>query len=100
MKYILTESQVERMMRNYLNTPEYVILGGEHVGEIIFLRKGTEDSHDYIYTFDDKRLLVETEIVFGFSGLFDVDPEDALEYIGDWFGRKYNLEVQEIVNWN
>lgn len=99
MKYLITESQVERMMWSYLNTPEYTILGGKHVGEIIFLREGTKDLHDYIYTFNDKRLLVENEIVFGVAGLFDVDPEDALEYIGDWFSRKYNLEVEEIVNW-
>mgnify|MGYP000194210060 FL=1 len=99
MKYLVKESQVERMMWNYLNSSEYIILGGEHVGEIIFLREGTEDLHDYIYTFNDKRLLVETELVFGFAGLFDISPEDALEYIGDWFSRKYNLEVDEIVDW-
>jgi hypothetical protein len=99
MKYLIKESQVKNIMWNYLNSTEYVILGGEHYGEIIFLRKGTKDLHDYIYTFDDKRLLVETEIVLGFAGLFDINPEDALEYIGDWFSSKYNLEVEEIVNW-
>lgn len=88
------------MMWTYLNTPEYTILGGKHVGEIIFLREGTKDLHDYIYTFDDKRLLVDNGLVFGFSGLFDFDPEDALEYIGEWFSRKYNVEVAEIVNWS
>lgn len=100
MKYIITESQVERMMWSYLNTPEYVILGGKHVGQIILLRKGTDDLHEYVYTFDDKRLLVENEIVFGFAGLFNVSPDDALEYIGEWFSHKYDLEVHEIINWN
>ena len=99
MRYLITESQVERMMWSYLNTPEYTILGGEYVGEVIFLREGTKDVYDYIYMFDDKRLLVDNEIVFGFAGLFNVDPEDALEYIGDWFRLKYKLEVEEIVNW-
>lgn len=100
MKYIITESQVERMMWSYLNTPEYTILGGKRVGEIIFLREGTKDLYYYIYTFSDKRLLVDNYIVFGFSSLFDVSPDDSLEYIGDWFSHKYNLEVEEIVNWS
>lgn len=99
MKYIITESQVKNMMWNYLNSVDYVILGGEPVGEIILLRDGTKDSHDYIYKTDDRVLFVETDIVMGFSGLFNVDEEESLNYIGDWFEDKYGLEVNEIINW-
>jgi hypothetical protein len=99
MKYIIKESQIKNMMWNYLDSPDYVILGGEHVGEIVLLREGTEDHHDYLYTFDDKILLVEEHIIFGFSSLFDVKPEDSLDYIGEWFEDKYGLEVHEIINW-
>jgi hypothetical protein len=74
-------------------------LGGEPVGEIILLRDGTKDSHDYIYKTDDRVLFVETDIVMGFSGLFNVDEEESLNYIGDWFEDKYGLEVNEIINW-
>lgn len=99
MKYIITESQVKNMMWNYLNSVNYIILGGEPVGEIILLRDGTKDSHDYIYKTDDRVLFVETDIVLGFSGLFNVDEEESLNYIGDWFEEKYGLEVNEIINW-
>lgn len=99
MKYIITESQVKNMMWNYLNSVNYIILGGEPGGEIILLRDGTKDFHDYIYKFEDRVLFVETDIVTGFSGLFNVDEEDALNYIGDWFEEKYGFEVDEIFNW-
>jgi hypothetical protein len=99
MKYIITESQVKNMMWNYLNSVDYDILGGEPVGEIIMLRKGTKDYHDYIYKTDDRVLFVETDIVTGFSGLFNIDEEESLNYIGDWFEDKYGVEVNEIINW-
>ena len=99
MKFIITESQVKNMMWNYLNSVYYVILGGEHVGELILLRDGTKDYHDYIYKYDNELLLVETDLVLGFSGLFNVDEEESLNYIGEWFEDKYGLEVREIVNW-
>jgi hypothetical protein len=99
MKYIIKESQIKNMMWNYLDSPNYIVLGGEHVGEIVLLREGTENHHDYLYTFDDKRLLVGEDIVFGVSSLFNIDPEDSLDYIGEWFEDRYNLEVHEIINW-
>lgn len=86
-------------MWNYLNSVDYTILEDDHFNELIFLRDGTENLHDYIYKFDDKHLLVETEIVIGLAGLFNITEEDALNYIGDWFEDKYELGVEEIINW-
>jgi hypothetical protein len=99
MKYLIKESQVKNMMWNYLDSPDYIVLGGEHVGELVLLREGTSSHHDYLYTFDDKRLLVEEDIVFGFSSLFNISPEDSLDYIGEWFEDRYGFEVNEIINW-
>jgi hypothetical protein len=100
MKYLVTESQIKNMMWNYLNSVDYTILEDDHFNEIFLLRNGSEDYHDYVYKFDDKHLLVETELVLTFAGLFDVTEEDALNYIGDWFEEKYGLEVEEIINWS
>jgi hypothetical protein len=99
MKYIIKESQIKNMIWNYLDSPDYIVLGGKHVGELVLLREGTEDHHDYLYTFDDKRLLVEEDIVFGASSLFNIDLEDSLDYFGEWFEDRYGLEVHETINW-
>jgi hypothetical protein len=73
MKYLIKESQVKNMMWNYLDSPNYIILGKEG-DEIVLLREGTASHHDYLYTFDNKRLMVEEDIVFGFSSLFNILP--------------------------
>jgi hypothetical protein len=44
-------------------------------------------------------LLVEEDIVFGASSLFNIDLEDSLDYFGEWFEDRYGLEVHEIINW-
>ena len=99
MKYIITESQIKNIMWNYLDSSDYIVLGGEDIGEIVLLRKGTKDHHDYLYTFDDKRLMVEETILSAVSSLFDINLEDSLEYLGEWFEDRYGLEVDEIINW-
>ena len=99
MKYQVSHTQLLSLMDMYLSKTEYILIGGEFVGELILLRKGTKDYHDFIYTYEDERLLVETNIVWALSGFFNISEEDMLDYIGEWFENKYELPVSEIINW-
>jgi hypothetical protein len=79
---------------------KYDVVGGEFVDELVLRRQdanGIQD--DYIYTYDDKRLLVETNLLWTLSGLFNITEEDALEYIGEWFENTYKVPVEEIIDW-
>jgi hypothetical protein len=79
---------------------EYDVIGGEFVNELVLRRKGSDGiNDDYIYTYDDNRLLVETNLVWVVSGFFNIPEEDTLDYIGEWFENKYNLPVEEIIDW-
>lgn len=99
MKYQVSHTQLLSLMDMYLSKTEYILIGGEFVGELILLRNGTKDYHDFIYTYEDERLLVETNIVWTLSGFFNISEEDMLDYIGEWFENKYELPVSEIINW-
>ena len=99
MNYHISHTQLLRLMDIYLSKTEYIFIGGEFVGELILLRKGTKDYQDFIYTYEDERLLVETNIVWTLSGFFNISEEDMLDYIGEWFENKYELPVSEIINW-
>ncbi len=103
MKYLINHSDLERFIDIYLSRTEYVTLGGYDDNELTLRRKneGTKDYviDDYIYTFDDRRLLVETTIVWTLVGLFNITEDDALEYIGSWFENTYQLPVDEIIDW-
>jgi hypothetical protein len=101
MDYIINHKDIKRFIFIYLSKTEYVTLGGKFANELTLRRKGSEDIvyDDYIYTYDDKRLLVETNLVWTLVGLFNISEGDALDYIGEWFEITYKLPVEEIIDW-
>jgi len=101
MKYSINHNDLERFIDIYLSKTEYTPIGGEFVNELVLRRKGSEDIvyDDYVYTYDDKRLLVETNLVWTLVGLFNISEDDALEYIGAWFENTYQVPVEEIIDW-
>jgi len=100
MKYTINHKELSRFIDIYLSMTEYDVIGGEFVNELVLRRKGSDGiNDDYIYTYDDNRLLVETNLVWVVSGFFNIPEEDTLDYIGEWFENKYNLPVEEIIDW-
>jgi hypothetical protein len=101
MKYTINHTDLKRFIFIYLSKTEYVTLGGKFTNELTLRRKGNEEYvyDDYIYTYDDKRLLVETNLVWTLVGLFNISEDDALEYIGEWFEITYKVPVEEIIDW-
>jgi hypothetical protein len=95
MKYIIPKTRLKKLMWSYLNEPDYNVLGGEFV-DILVVR--IEDKTSFAYDYKDQRLAVSNDVVFGLISLFNMDDEDALDYIGEWFEETYNLGVMEIVN--
>ena len=100
MKYVIKHSDLERFIDIYLSMTKYDVIGVELDNELTLRRKGVEGIYDdYIYTYDDKRLLVETNLVWILAGLFNITEEDALEYMGQWFENTYQVPVEEIIDW-
>lgn len=97
MKYIITESRLGELKLSYLNAPDYEIVGGKHVGELILM---VNDVPMFLYDYSDKSLTVSNDFIFGFISLFNLDGEETLNYLGDWFEDKFNLNVRGIVNMN
>jgi len=100
MKYVINHSDLKRFIDIYLSMTKYDVVGGEFVNELVLRRQNADGIYDdYIYTYDDKRLLVETNLLWTFAGLFNITEEDALEYIGEWFENTYKVPVEEIIDW-
>lgn len=95
MKYIIPQSRIKNLMWSYLNEPNYDVLGGKFI-DLLVVRVG--DKTSFAYDYQDQRLAVSNDVVFGFISLFNLDDEDALDYIGEWFEDTYKLEVDETVN--
>lgn len=102
MKYVINHSDLKRFINIYLSMTKYDVIGGKLFGfdELVLRRQGGDGIYDdYIYTYDDKRLLVETNLLWTLAGLFNITEGDALEYIGEWFENTHKLPVEEIIDW-
>ena len=112
MKLIITESKISNALHKYLNLSYEGFDNCSHNWADFNCGWGVccdiyaigftlpkKDYDDYIYTYDDKRLLVETNLVWTLVGLFNISEGDALDYIGAWFENTYQLQVDEIIDW-
>jgi hypothetical protein len=96
MKYIISESRLDRLMTNYLNTwvssrrliefDRFIVLEDPN-GE-------PENDIDMEYDGEDGRLWVRQELFSTLVDLFGKDEEETLDFIGKYFEHKFGVEVK------
>jgi hypothetical protein len=90
MKYIISESRLERLVIKYLSTLNF-----------------KEDYHDadgfdimhngsqvIVYRSGQKKLYVSTDLIEDMKSLFNLSQRGVLEYVRMWFQDEYNIEVK------
>jgi hypothetical protein len=98
MKYIITESKLDMLMTDYLNTwvssrrlikfDRFIILEDPN-GE-------PENDVDMEYDGEDGRLWVRQEIFSTLVDLFGKDENETLEFIGKFFEYKFGVQVIKV----
>jgi hypothetical protein len=96
MKYIITESQLDKIRRDYIenrvgsesNFEEFIII--YNPGEV----DDIEDEVMMEYDHTDGRLYVNSSFGHSFSDLFFPNDEEAYKFISEWFEWKYGVNVE------
>jgi hypothetical protein len=98
MKYIITESKLDMLMTDYLNTwvssrrlikfDRFIILEDPN-GE-------PENDVDMEYDGEDGRLWVRQELFSTLVDLFGKDENETLEFIGKFFEYKFGVQVIKV----
>jgi hypothetical protein len=98
MKYIITESRLDRLMTEYLNTwvssrrlikfDRFIIVEDPN-GE-------PENDVDMEYDGEDGRLWVRQEIFSTLVDLFGKGENETLEFIGKFFEYKFGVQVIKV----
>jgi len=98
MKYIITESKLDMLMTDYLNTwvgsrrliefDRFIVLEDPN-GE-------PENEVDMEYDGEDGRLWVRQELFSTLVDLFGKDENETLEFIGKFFEYKFGVKVNKV----
>ena len=91
MKYIISESRLDTIMKNYLDSS---LLNKE----IINNQAGIavyDDEEDYLQYFSYKReLFILNEFLDEFESMFDLTRNKSVKFIMDWFENEFHVKVR------
>jgi hypothetical protein len=96
MKYIITESKLNDLRKEYIenrvgresNFDDFIII--YNPGEV----DDIEDEVMMEYDHYDGRLYVNSSFGYSFSDLFFPNDEEAYKFISEWFEWKYGVNVE------
>jgi len=106
MKYIITESQLDKVIFKYLDIQDFVLYDEKKKfnNYINFLNHINDDTAQIsIYAtnaFGEVRnwVYVNGELIEELSGFFSIDEDECLETIKRWVTNSLNIEVGKIEN--
>ena len=106
MKYLITESQIDKVIFRYLDNQDFVLYDDERKfhNYIYFLNHINDDTAQIsIYVtnaFGEVRnwVYVNNDLIKELSSFFSIDENKCLETIKRWVTNSLNIEVGEIEN--
>lgn len=93
-KYIVPKGMLHDLMSNYLNDK----LGPNQsmFDSFIVLYKSSDNDEEGCiieYDYDDGRLYIDRTFLEFFSRLFPTDEDESMQFIKDWFERRYDVKI-------
>ena len=105
MKFIITESKIEKIIFRFLDMKDYnivkkkysPILGQKKAKTIVgtyyhFVSPGNDYS-DIRYSSWDGRLFITTELIEEVMDMFSIEDDDTLIYISEWVEKQLEREI-------
>jgi len=98
MKYTITNDRLREFMNNYLD--DRLSGGVSRVDSfIIVYAEDDYDTYDYdgiVFEYDssDDRLYIYKEFLLKFSAMFPLDVEDSVEFMKEWFEKKFDVKIK------
>lgn len=104
MKYIITESKINKFVSMYLDSKNFIKMGELMDREEFELTEGNGGELIFQYRADRSltmpgimfyTLYVNDELVMQIIRMFGIDVYDAIRAIIDWFNKTYNKKLTE-----
>ena len=89
MKYLITESQFDKVIFNFLDNQKLVKV---KKGKDLFFAY-TPDDNSGVIKYNKHRLIVNKDLTFEVMSFFSIDQDDAEIVIRDWVSKEINKKI-------
>ena len=96
MKYLITESQLDRVIFKYLDVKDLYILNRSSSVKFYSSRKSIDDGEYSLITYDknDGECFISSELASVICSIFSLHPDNVLSIISNWVGNKLDVTVK------
>jgi hypothetical protein len=97
MKYLITESQIDRLIFKYLDNQDFIQI--EKKDSIYFVNSEGDEYAQIRYDKDDGKCFIHYKLVDEISSFFSLEESDSMEVIGRWVENTLQMRVTNTSKW-
>ena len=94
MKYIIKESQLDRMVEKYLDSKDFEIIDSRYGTFFAYSDSDSWAQMRYIPSAND--LIINSDLAYDVESMFGMDREYSRLVIGDWVSKKINVDINAL----
>ena len=91
MKYLITESKLDRVIFKYLNNQDFIQI--EKSDGVYFVNSEGDEYAQIKYFKKDSKCVIYTGLIGEVSSFFSMQGYDARETIGRWVGKTLKVDI-------
>ena len=96
MKYLITESQFDKVIFKYLENQEFIVVGNS--ASLFFINSEGDEEAQIRYNKYDGWCYINYNLIKEISSFFSIDNSDSKNVIGKWVEYVLEMEVTNIGN--
>ena len=96
MKYLITESQLDKVIFTYLNNQDFIQT--EMGNNIHFIRSESDRYVQIRYNNNDSWCYINPNLVEEISSFFSLDEKISKQLIGNWVKNTLQMSVKYVIN--
>ena len=97
MKYLITESQLDKVIFKYLNNQDFIVTGNDT--SLFFINSESDEYAQIRYDEDSEVCFINIDLVKEISSFFSLEHSDSKEVVGMWVENTLQMKVTNTYVW-
>ena len=97
MKYLITESQLDKVIFKYLNNQDFIVTGNDT--SLFFINSEGDEYAQIRYNEDSEVCFINIDLVKEISSFFSLEHSDSKEVVGMWVENTLQMKVTNTYVW-